>query len=323
MKRGDDVYYYHANHLGSTMAVSIIDGSISERIEYDAYGTPSIVNGDGVVVPKSTIDNNILFTGREYDYEYSCYFYRARTFTSSLERFMQKDAFLYVAGMNDYVYTYNDPVNYFDPLGNYPSNNNSKSTCDKYDGPSISAAPYNGPSISAAPYNGPSISAAPPKKPEKSFCEQHPLICDPSGSGQGEHCNVIGVGVCFSGNAGLDKKGGNAEGGIDMAYGLYISGSAQANVGIGNSSRIDTKNSDELRIDLFVGSASWGRNPTNGDWEISGSIGFGKFGQVNGSVSRKDGQWGGSINGGAGVGGGIGIAWIRHRKLENFGGFKK
>ena len=313
MKRGDDVYYYHANHLGSTMAVSIIDGSISERIEYDAYGTPSIVNGDGVVVPKSTIDNNILFTGREYDYEYSCYFYRARTFTSSLERFMQKDAFLYVAGMNDYVYTYNDPVNYFDPLGNYPSNNNSKSTCDKYDGPSISAAPY----------NGPSISAAPPKKPEKSFCEQHPLICDPSGSGQGEHCNVIGVGVCFSGNAGLDKKGGNAEGGIDMAYGLYISGSAQANVGIGNSSRIDTKNSDELRIDLFVGSASWGRNPTNGDWEISGSIGFGKFGQVNGSVSRKDGQWGGSINGGAGVGGGIGIAWIRHRKLENFGGFKK
>lgn len=313
MKRGDDVYYYHANHLGSTMAVSIIDGSISERIEYDAYGTPSIVNGDGVVVPKSTIDNNILFTGREYDYEYSCYFYRARTFTSSLERFMQKDAFLYVAGMNDYVYTYNDPVNYFDPLGNYPSNNNSKSTCDKYDGPYISASPY----------NGPYISAAPPKKPEKSFCEQNPLICDPSGSGQGEHCNVIGVGVCFSGNAGLDKKGGNAEGGIDIAYGLYISGSAQANVGIGNSSRIDTKNSDELRIDLFVGSASWSRNPTNGDWEISGSIGFGKFAQISGSVSRKDGQWGGSINGGAGVGGGIGIVWIRHRKLENFGGFKK
>ena len=117
MKRGADVYYYHTNHLGSTMAITEKDGKVQERVEYDVYGAPSFFDADGSSIAASSIDNAILFTGREYDAEMGNYYFRARTQHPAVGRFMQKDPLMYVDGMNDYSYVVNSPIIYVDLLG--------------------------------------------------------------------------------------------------------------------------------------------------------------------------------------------------------------
>ena len=41
MKKGDDAYYYHTNHLGSIIAMTNSNNEFSGQISYDAYGSPS------------------------------------------------------------------------------------------------------------------------------------------------------------------------------------------------------------------------------------------------------------------------------------------
>ena len=117
MKRDDEVYYYHTNHLGSTMALSQNEGKIQERIEYDVYGMPSFFDAEGKVMTGSSIDNNVLFTGREYDAESKNYYFRARMQHPGIGRFMQKDPLMYVDGMNDYSYVNNATPLELDPYG--------------------------------------------------------------------------------------------------------------------------------------------------------------------------------------------------------------
>lgn len=117
MKRGNNTYYYHANHLGSVMALTDSEGHIAERIEYDAFGTPSFFDASGNALSASAINNYILFTGREWDAESHTYYFRARTQHPALGRFMQKDPLGYVDGMNDYAYVNNSSYNSIDRYG--------------------------------------------------------------------------------------------------------------------------------------------------------------------------------------------------------------
>ena len=117
MRRGDSVWYYHANLLGSVMAISNTSGNIIERMEYDAYGMPSFFDANGQVMTQSQIGNTILFTGREYDYASETYYYRARSMHPALGRFMQHDPLMYIDGMNDYSYVGNSVMNYVDKNG--------------------------------------------------------------------------------------------------------------------------------------------------------------------------------------------------------------
>lgn len=118
MKRGNNTYYYHANHLGSVMALTDSESHIAERIEYDAFGTPSFFDTSGNALTNSAIGNNILFTGREWDAESHTYYFRARTQNPALGRFMQKDPLGYVDGMNDYAYVRNNSIIMYDVTGN-------------------------------------------------------------------------------------------------------------------------------------------------------------------------------------------------------------
>lgn len=117
MKRGNNTYYYHTNHLGSVMALTDSEGHIAERIEYDAFGTPSFFDASGNALSTSAIGNNILFTGREWDTESHTYYFRARTQHPALGRFMQKDPLGYIDGMNDYAYVGNRVIEYNDIYG--------------------------------------------------------------------------------------------------------------------------------------------------------------------------------------------------------------
>lgn len=117
MLRGGESYYYHANQIGSTIALTNNAGSIVERVEYDAYGRPTFINASGNQIEHSIANNNILFTGREYDFETGLYYFRSRSQHPIISRFMQKDPLLYVDGINDYAYVKNSPIISVDPLG--------------------------------------------------------------------------------------------------------------------------------------------------------------------------------------------------------------
>ena len=119
MKRVDDMYYYHTNHLGSTIALSGVDGSLLERVDYDVYGLPITYNNENVEIAQSLINNTFLFACREYDNETSVYYYRARSKHTKIGRFMQKDPLMFIDGYNDYSYVENSPIVLLDNYGLY------------------------------------------------------------------------------------------------------------------------------------------------------------------------------------------------------------
>lgn len=113
MKKGHDTYYYHTNHLGSTLALTTMDKLIATRIEYDAYGYPTISYNDNM----PSLSTPLLFAGREYCTETDNYYYRCRYLHTSIGRFSQKDPLLYINGLNDYRYVSNSPIILYDPYG--------------------------------------------------------------------------------------------------------------------------------------------------------------------------------------------------------------
>ena len=117
MKRRDNTYYYHVNHLKSCISLSDKNGETIERISYDAYGKTSLSDNVGNALLQSIVGNNILFEGREYDYDLNLYYYRIRCLYPSIGRFMQKDPFIYVDGMNDFSFVNNSVLSKVDPLG--------------------------------------------------------------------------------------------------------------------------------------------------------------------------------------------------------------
>ena len=117
MKKGNETFYYHTNHLGSTMAMSDAGSRLKERVEYDVYGLPVFYDIEGKTMDQSSIGNAILFTGREFDTETGNYYFRARTQHPAIGRFMQKDPLMYVDGMNDYTYVMNNIIMQIDPEG--------------------------------------------------------------------------------------------------------------------------------------------------------------------------------------------------------------
>lgn len=117
MKKGGDTYYYHTNHLGSPMVLTNLKGLIKENMEYDVYGVPSFSDDKNNILVQSSVNNSILFTGRDYDNEINLYYYRARYQNPIIGRFIQKDPSIYADGFNDYCYVKNSVITYYDHNG--------------------------------------------------------------------------------------------------------------------------------------------------------------------------------------------------------------
>jgi RHS repeat-associated protein len=65
----------------------------------------------------STISNRYRFTGREFDEETGLYHYRARAYSPTMGRFLQRDPLEYKDSMNLFQYALNSPNNFIDPSG--------------------------------------------------------------------------------------------------------------------------------------------------------------------------------------------------------------
>jgi RHS repeat-associated protein len=106
---GKNTYYYHADGLGSVIALTDDRGRVVQDCEYDSLGN--------LHDQKNRIKQPYTYTGREWDRETGLYFYRARYYDPMEGRFISKDPIGFKGGINLYSYTDQNPVNFIDPYG--------------------------------------------------------------------------------------------------------------------------------------------------------------------------------------------------------------
>ncbi len=110
--------YYHADALGSTLALTNETGQFAETYTYDAFGAATARSPSGSPLAQSALGNRFLFTGRELIGATGIYDYRNRVYSPVLGRFLQTDPIRFSAGdVNLYRYASNSPVSLIDPLG--------------------------------------------------------------------------------------------------------------------------------------------------------------------------------------------------------------
>ena len=115
-----ETLFYHFNNIGSTEAVTDIDGKIVEKFAYGPYGELLSANECGIMY---------LYNG-EYGVatdENGLYYMRARYYNSEIKRFVNQDVLTGTISdsptMNRYAYVNGNPISLADPFGLSPSIN--------------------------------------------------------------------------------------------------------------------------------------------------------------------------------------------------------
>jgi len=111
---GGEVYYYHADHLGSSSLMTDYNGSlVSQQYGYRCFGSERFA----LSWPSFTC----RFTGQPYDAETGLYYYQSRYYDPELGRFIQPDSIVpnpdSSQSLNRYSYVLNNPLKYVDPTG--------------------------------------------------------------------------------------------------------------------------------------------------------------------------------------------------------------
>lgn len=114
---------YHFDNRGSTVAITDMDGVVTDRFTYGPYG--ELINHDG--------DSHIIFlyNGRDgvVTDANGLYYMRARYYNPELKRFINADILLGSISdssiLNRYAYVSGDPVSLVDPFGLSPDINTS------------------------------------------------------------------------------------------------------------------------------------------------------------------------------------------------------
>jgi len=108
IRKGASDEFYHADALGSTLALSNAAGASTVSYSYEAFGKTTITG---------TSSNLFQYTGRENDGTGLSY-YRERYYDARRQRFLQEDPLgLTGADINLYAYVLNNPIKFTDPLG--------------------------------------------------------------------------------------------------------------------------------------------------------------------------------------------------------------
>ncbi|MEW5960051.1 MAG: RHS repeat-associated core domain-containing protein, partial [Chloroflexota bacterium] len=111
MRQGDEVYYLHGDHLGSTSLTTDQAGEIVAQTRYLPYGEERWT-GD------TSQPTDFTFTGQRKD-GFGLMDYNARYYSTALGRFVSPDSMVPEPGnpqnFNRYAYAANNPVRYSDP----------------------------------------------------------------------------------------------------------------------------------------------------------------------------------------------------------------
>ncbi len=97
--------------LGSTIALVDSGGNVQTTYTYDPFGNTTTGG--------AASSNPSQYTGRENEGN-GLYFYRARYYSPTLQRFISEDPIGIKGGINQYVYADNNPISLRDPSGKNP-----------------------------------------------------------------------------------------------------------------------------------------------------------------------------------------------------------
>jgi len=100
---------YLSDALGSTIRLTDAAGGKLADYTYDPYGNTTA---------DAEVDNPFQYTGRENDGT-GLYYYRARYYAPSMLKFISRDIIGLSAGVNEYGYVDQNPVNRVDPTGKF------------------------------------------------------------------------------------------------------------------------------------------------------------------------------------------------------------
>lgn len=107
------MYFFHKDHLGSSVGMSNASGTKAESTDYMPFGEERDHSGSTVTDYK--------FTDQELDSESGLYNYDARLYDPGIGRFICADSIvpdMYdPQSLNRYAYCYNNPLRYNDPTG--------------------------------------------------------------------------------------------------------------------------------------------------------------------------------------------------------------
>ncbi|OXB11850.1 RHS repeat domain-containing protein, partial [Flavobacterium reichenbachii] len=107
-----DIFYFHSDHLGSTSYITNKNGSVSQHVEYIAFGEVLFEEHS------SSFSSPYLFNGKELDRETNLSYYGARYLDMKTSLWLNVDplAEKYI-NMSSYAYCFNNPINSVDPDG--------------------------------------------------------------------------------------------------------------------------------------------------------------------------------------------------------------
>ncbi|HTD06251.1 RHS repeat-associated core domain-containing protein [Undibacterium sp.] len=116
-----DLEWTHTDRLGSIIAISGASGTLSEQLEYDAWGKRRTLIGDAT---PDTLDgqvDNKGFTGHEMLDQLDLVHMNGRVYDPLVARFMSADPLIqdptHSQSYNRYTYVWNNPTNLTDPTG--------------------------------------------------------------------------------------------------------------------------------------------------------------------------------------------------------------
>lgn len=110
--KGGNTYRILSDQVGSVrLVVNVATGAVAQRIDYDAWGSPTYVTGSPNFQPFG-------FAGGLYDPNTSLIRFGARDYDPRVGRWTSKDPMGFRAGeANFFAYVMNDPINLVDPFG--------------------------------------------------------------------------------------------------------------------------------------------------------------------------------------------------------------
>ncbi|MBO4529421.1 MAG: RHS repeat-associated core domain-containing protein [Paludibacteraceae bacterium] len=109
-KKGNNVYFYHGDHLSSVVLVTDRRAAIVQQFTYMPYGE--------LLVDESSVDLDFRFSAKETDRETGLSYFGARYYDPTVAVWLGTDPLLYIfPGLSPYNYCYSNPIVFIDRFG--------------------------------------------------------------------------------------------------------------------------------------------------------------------------------------------------------------